>query len=274
MPYGSHCTQLDFPEFVNLKIEKLTQKKRKLENNKLSFEVNAVQILQTDQHYFSKLKLQIARGGQNLHDLPITDEALEMSAPSLVGKPILCHVGNGKFGGHDDETIVGVILNKDDVFFENDDKGIKWICAFCYIWCRYFPNVMDIFQKLPNNTTPISMEIDVLSVSERDDGKTWIEAMSFAGVSIIGVTPAIPQAHGTVIEFSELAEEFEHDKQILFSSQNVLTHFPKHGMNKSVHLKNSKYAEFDFDYATSLKSEYPSVWSKGGNLKDHEEKTV
>ena len=236
--------------------------------NKITFDIGA-QIIQTAESIpqFQKVRLQIVCPGDNLHHMPISELAIENAIPSLVGKPILCHYKSqrgGEFGGHDPEQIpVGVVLNRDDIFYEEID-GKKWLCCYAYLWARYFESIIDVFKK-NDGKSKLSMEIDLL---EFDPENSEILSFMFAGISLIGVPEAIPGANAELV-FSQIMGEFEHDKQILFSSQSKITHFPVKGKNLEVHLKNSQYPEFDYDYATALKAEYPSVWNKGGNLHEN-----
>ena len=232
---------------------------------KIIFSVEDIEVIQDPIKQFSKIKLKIARAGDNLHHLPIADNALDMAAPTLLKKPILCHIiKNGTaMGGHESgEQVVGFL---DEQFFEEID-GEKWQCANALLWKIYFPDVISIFANAKDNSVSVSMEINVLEVSQNEKNETVIEKFEYTATTLIGVQPAIPEASATMVEFSKAVEEYEENKK-LFGSQ--LTHFPKKGMNLPVHLNSSQYAEFDFDYATALKEEYPSVWSKGGNLRDN-----
>lgn len=45
------------------------------------------------------------------------------------------------------------------------------------------------------------------------------------------------------------------------------TNFPKQGDNQKISLRNSNYPQFDYGYASRLREGYPSIWSKGGNIR-------
>lgn len=45
------------------------------------------------------------------------------------------------------------------------------------------------------------------------------------------------------------------------------TNFPKSGDDKKVSLRNSKYKLFPIDFAEKIRTQYPSIWKKGGNIK-------
>jgi HK97 family phage prohead protease len=46
-----------------------------------------------------------------------------------------------------------------------------------------------------------------------------------------------------------------------------LTNFPKKGEDKKISMRNSNYKSFPLSYAEKIKSDYPSIWKKGGNIK-------
>ena len=73
---------------------------------------------------------------------------------------------------------------------------------------------------------PISMEIQIVESQQKDD-KTEILSFVFLGVTLIGDSPAIPNAKATVLKFSEMVEEV---KKILFA-------VPKDEMGKSDPIK-------------------------------------
>lgn len=45
----------------------------------------------------------------------------------------------------------------------------------------------------------------------------------------------------------------------------MLTNFPNKGDNKKISLKNSKFKEFNYEFANELKADNPEIWSAGGN---------
>lgn len=49
-----------------------------------------------------------------------------------------------------------------------------------------------------------------------------------------------------------------------------MTNFPKQGQDKTVSLTNSQYKLFPLGFAEDLKENYPSIWSKGGNIQGND----
>lgn len=52
--------------------------------------------------------------------------------------------------------------------------------------------------------------------------------------------------------------------------ENRLTNFPVQGDDETISLSNSQYDLFPLDVAESLRTEYPEIWGKGGNIQGNE----
>ena len=197
-------------------------------DNVLSFKVNKYNIQDISDNQLAKIEMWIVKSGDNKHNLPITEDAIRQAANTLVGKPILYKYNKytKDFMGHEvDEIPCGVVLSKDDIRFEYDENEELWLVATAYIWKYYCPEVMEVFEKY-DGEKPISMEIQLVKTKEKDD-KTEILSFVFLGVTLIGDSPAIPNAKATVLKFSEMVEEV---KKILFAA-------PKDEMGKSDPIK-------------------------------------
>lgn len=49
------------------------------------------------------------------------------------------------------------------------------------------------------------------------------------------------------------------------SDDDEITNFPNSGDNKTISLRNSKFNQFDYNYAKNIKDNYKDIWKKGGN---------
>lgn len=49
-----------------------------------------------------------------------------------------------------------------------------------------------------------------------------------------------------------------------------LTNFPTQGDNKAISPRNSQYPQFDYEFAQRLKTQFPGVWDRGGNIRGNE----
>lgn len=197
-------------------------------DNVLSFKVNKYNIQDISDNQLAKIEMWVVKSGDNKHNLPISEDAIKKAANTLVGKPILYKYNKytKDFMGHEiDEIPCGVVLSKDDIRFEYDENGELWLVATAYIWKYYCPEVMEVFEK-HDGEKPISMEIQLVETKENGD-KTEILSFVFLGVTLIGDSPAIPNAKATVLKFSEMVEEV---KKILFA-------VPKEDMGKGDPIK-------------------------------------
>lgn len=180
-------------------------------NKKVSFSIEEFSIDENPSSHFAVMDMKIVSSGMNLHNLPITKEAVKKSAQTLFGKPVLTHYIPEKdsLGGHDEEQVpIGAFLDKNITIEEDQEK--VWLSAKAYIWKKYFPEVMDVFKKNEGKTN-ISMEIEINDSGYEEDGYEWIKDYSFMGVTAIGVQPAIVGSGATVLQFSELVEEIKKD---------------------------------------------------------------
>lgn len=176
-------------------------------NKYLNFEISNVQIVENSaQSKFAILQVDVCRSGNNTHRLPITKEAIQDSAVSVKGVPILTKVRyDGKdFMGHEiDEIAVGYFSENEPRLVEGDD-GELYIRTTAKIWKAYFDNVVEIL-KNKEGKTDVSMEMQVLKGKEAtpfEDG--LIELFCIIGVTLLGVNPSIKGAKATVLSFSEL----------------------------------------------------------------------
>lgn len=176
-------------------------------NKYLNFEISNVQIVENSaQSKFAILQVDVCRSGNNTHRLPITKEAIQDSAVSVKGVPILTKVRyDGKdFMGHEiDEIAVGYFSENEPQLVEGDD-GELYIRTTAKIWKAYFDNVVEIL-KNKEGKTDVSMEMQVLKGKEAtpfEDG--LIELFCIIGVTLLGVNPSIKGARATVLSFSEL----------------------------------------------------------------------
>jgi len=172
--------------------------------NKLSFAISKFDLMEVSNSELMKVRLWIVSEGDNQHQKPISWECIEKARPTLVGKPIVAKYDryNKDLMGHEfDEIAVGVILSDSDIFYETDEEGKRWLCADGIIWCRYAKDVAFVLDR--DQIKNLSMEIVVLESGENDS----IELFSFSGITLIGTTPAIPNARVEVLSFSAVVEE-------------------------------------------------------------------
>jgi hypothetical protein len=203
---------------------------------KLNFEIDKLELVEeVSNSSLAKIRMFIVSEGNNHHNMPISWDCIELSKTSLIGKPVLCKYNEKtqQFEGHEfDEIPVGVFLKLEEIYEEKYLEK-RWLVADAYIWKNYFPHIMDVFKKQDGESN-VSMEISVLESAENELGQTEIKLFAFQGVTLIGKSPAVENAHAQVLKFSEMVKETEKILQSNFQ-QN-------HSSNENL---NSDNAEVD-----------------------------
>ena len=187
-----------------------------MQPKRCNFEVDNYRLVEENSNsQFATLEIDVCRSGENSHRMPIPPEAIEASASSIKGKPVLAsfQFADTDFGGHDfDEQAVGFFVEEEPQIIEreHDGKPEKYIRANAKIWKKYFANAMDIFKR-KDGRSDVSMEIDMLDFQEPDfDGKNgYINLFSITGCTLLGVKPAIQGAEARVLSFSEIKNEYD-----------------------------------------------------------------
>lgn len=188
----------------------------------LNFEAFKVNDIHVDENSnFALLDIDVCRSGDNLNHIFLTQDSVRKAVSTLYPNPVLykCNRFGTDFLGHEeDEMIAGMFLNDTKVFEKADET---WINGKAIIYKRYVPNVMEILKK-KNGKTDVSMEIDVLASYQDENNQTVVTDFSFIGVTLLGVTPAIPEANATVLSFSSVQEVEEAYKAEHFSKYDKL----------------------------------------------------
>ena len=104
----------------------------------------------------------------------------------------------------------------------------------------------------------------------RDDGKHE----SLRGVSLDEQREVYRLVQRLYRRFGEdppTIDRLEDDRSLVEAVERAVgdtdpTNFPKTGDDSKVSLRNSGYAVFDPDYAERLRTEYPEIWGRGGNI--------
>lgn len=194
-----------------------------------------------DKQELMRLKVWVCRAGDNAHGYPILEDALERAKSTLIGKPFVAKYN--KFlkdvMGHEvDEVPIGVFLSEEDVFFDYDKNGVRWICAYATVWVRYAKDVAFVLER--DKVKSVSMEM-LADMNEKDE----ITDFYFVGVTLIGVEPAIPMARAEIMEFSLLSDKV---KEIYFST----------------HIKD-KNVQFEHEVFKNKGLSKPENFEEGGN---------
>jgi hypothetical protein len=241
-------------------------------NEVLDFQIDNIEFLEeTNKMKFSKVRIKCFSSGLNAHKKPVLASTLKEKAPTILDVPLVWKYSaiTDDATGHSDLGIpCGFVTNNENtITLEEDEEGKLWLTAEALIWKRYSGKLIEILKR-DDAKKPVSVEMLVFETQKNEEGLEEIVNFTFTAICILGtnVKPAIEDAELEVIEFSkdkqETLEFFEKEKEI--------TNFPKQGDNKKISLKNSSYPQFDYEYAQSLKEEYPEIWKKGGNTRGNE----
>lgn len=189
-----------------------------MQAKRCNFEVDGMTMRLIDENsksQFATLEVDVCRSGENTHDMPIPREAIEASALSVKGKPLLAafQFADVDFGGHDfDETPIGFFVeNEEPELVEQEYKGKPelFLRQKAKIWKRYFSNAMDIFER-KGGKTDVSMEIEILDGEEPENGNQGnINLFSIMGCTLLGVNPAIRGSEARVLSFSDMKDEYK-----------------------------------------------------------------
>ena len=183
-------------------------------SKRCNFEVDNYRVVEENSNsQFSTLEIDVCRSGDNKHRMPISRGAIEASASSVKGKPVLAafRFADTEFGGHDeDEQAVGFFVEEEPELVEKDYQGKQelFIRARAKVWKRYFENAMNIFER-KNGKTDVSMEIDMLDFQEPDNQNEGnINLFSILGCTLLGVNPSIQGSEARVMSFSEIKDAY------------------------------------------------------------------
>lgn len=103
------------------------------------------------------------------------------------------------------ERIYGFIPNDAPIWYEEEDNR-NYLCTFGYLWKNYLDEVKDILER-NDNSTDVSMEIEVNDFFEREDGLLQITDYVFNGITMLGVQPGMIGANLQL--FSKNMSEFK-----------------------------------------------------------------
>ena len=191
----------------------------------------------------------IAYSGDNRNSSDITDQAFTDALPSLGLVPLVGHWLSDKqnFGGHDitiefigtqlvlkDNTVPygAVKENHNAEWVEIEEDGVKhnYLKADVVLWYGRYPEPV---QKVIDDGINQSMEINVTSYSEKDNGNFQINGFEFSALCLLGkdidengnkgvdnVEPCFPSASVIVDKFSMSDNFKEQFDDLLFEFNN------------------------------------------------------
>lgn len=215
--------------------------------------------------------MKVVSEGDNLHEMPITRDAVISSAETIIGKPILFKFNRSTqdLMGHEiDEIACGVCaLTKDDYYFKEIDEKL-WLVVKAYIWKIYFEDVVDVFER--DEEKALSMEMFIVDSEELANDGTLITSFCFTGITLIGnkYTPAIQNAGAKVTKYTK--ETFfnmvQETKKMMFSNntlnKELTTDTTKTDVKEEIILKNFNKKEFLEKYSITANAMFEMLDSQ------------
>jgi hypothetical protein len=214
------------------------------------FSVENIEILdEVNNSQFCTVELSAFASGDNLHDLPTSDESLRETAYTIYDKPLVWIYDRRTqdIGGHHkDEQPCGFVHREDNpIVFERLPDNRLMLKVKAKIWKKYSLNILELFQK-SDGVKPVSVEIEVLDSKKREDGKIQILSWVYQAITILGsmLTPAIPSAQAEIIAFEAAKEEY------------LSQHFVE---KKSIKIDNSKESAADGKWTNPNRKLYKPI---------------
>lgn len=206
---------------------------------RLSFEVENVELTedQNPDSSFAILSLDFFASGLNKHNMTVSPEVLEKTANTIYNKPVVWKYDStfNDIGTHDSlEVPAGFVKEGAEIKRKTMDDGRIMLSTIAYVWKKYSGRLLEFFKR-DGNIKPVSVEITVSDSVEREDGLTELKNYVYEAITVLGsiITPAIPGANSSVLQFSDDQQEYQEAYKKEFSlryddvdftiSQNIKT---------------------------------------------------
>lgn len=137
----------------------------------------------------------------NSHELVISEDVLRESAPSVLGKWMVCEIKFGDATTHTkNQVIVGRIPESQNVEFVYDDDGYLRAYVEAVISKIYAKDYCRLFEDDNKRSVSVEMLVDTL-----EDNKHDVLDFNIVGVTTLGkrIAPSCPQSDVTFVRFSE-----------------------------------------------------------------------
>jgi hypothetical protein len=174
---------------------------------KLSFTINDAKLVNDNPNSnFALLSLDFFASGKNKHDTYVSEDTLLKYADTIKNCPVVWKYDPilDDVGTHDpEETPCGFIPQDADISNRKLEDGRTMLTTLSYIWKRYSGNLLEFFKR--DGDKPVSVEMSLFESEERPDNLLELKDYKFDAVTVLGslVTPAIPMAKATVLQYSD-----------------------------------------------------------------------
>lgn len=189
---------------------------------KLSFSIeNAEMIDENPNSNFAVMSLDFFASGKNLHDMYVSEETLNRTAPTIKNCPLVWKYDSilDDIGTHDkSELPCGFVPEQAEITSKVLPDGRTMLSVMAYVWKRYTGEILSFFKR-DGGVKPVSVEMSVFAMKQIADGLTELLDYRFEAITVLGslVTPAIPLAKASVLSFAQeydtlVKKEFSYEK--------------------------------------------------------------
>ena len=209
--------------------------------------------------------------GENENGSVLLKEDYENNKDTVGYTPICGYFRGNDFDEHHPKEVpLGGLLSFADCEYSYETFDNKeYATAIGIIYKEYLPKESNNIIK--NLIKKISIELEVLEKEKLISGKFRFKKWIYQCITVLGdrYKQGMGDAHLEVLNNARERYAVFVNKTIETFSKNK-TDFPKSGDNQEITLRNSNYPQFDYEYAVNLKENYPTIWSKGGNIRGNE----
>ena len=177
-------------------------------SKKLFFEINNADLVKDDPNSnFALLSLDFFASGKNKHDTFVSEDTLLKYADTIKNCPVVWKYDPvlDDIGTHDPrETPCGFVPQDSAITHRTLPDGRTMLTTLSYVWKKYSGSLLDFFKR-DGGEKPVSVEMSLFDSREGPDNLLELTDYKFDAVTILGtlVTPAIPLANATVLQYSD-----------------------------------------------------------------------
>lgn len=182
---------------------------------KLTFSIDKVKLIEDiSNSQFARARVWAFASGNNLHNMPTSEESLMRAEPSIYDKPLVWVYDRFEddAGGHSKFEVPAGFVPKHsaNILYERAEDGRLFFVCDVLIWKYYSGKLLEIFEKA-NGEKSVSVEIQILDTKDLDNGKTEILDFVYLAITVVGekYNPMIPLANAQIIQFSQDKLEVE-----------------------------------------------------------------
>ena len=207
--------------------------------NKIHFDVNDVQLVSENiDSSFAILSIDFFASGDNRHHLFVSEESLMKNAHTIKNVPLVWKYDDrlDDIYTHDPgEVPCGFIPESATIKDSRLPDGRVMLSVIAYVWKKYSGKILEFFKR--DGDKPVSVEMSVFETKKNGDIEE-LKDFKFEAITILGsfVTPAIPMAKATVLQFAEeykeiVKLEFGKYDELNFKIPNVVKNNAKEGLD-------------------------------------------